>query len=312
MVTQRKLFIICIIFISLYSIVLSVNNDTTNTSPDLLDDEEFPDGSDEQSPPFNATNQGKIPLSLCCSQGSLYKLGLDNCNPTTNNQSWTFPPTLYFVDTNQTVADVTEGMFSFVEFLLDSCPDGFVSNSTKDFMLFDDGSLSIGSDRLEVGQFCINEIDSRLVADDIPAVDSQIFAARFCVPDPCITNGPCIRKCCPFGSIIQSRPDELGNLCLPHSTPFDVTQLPFQSSEEAEMDINTTSFRIYDGIGLKCHTDGLNVADVAYSEEFVILADGRMNTTNYPSNPVDIWTTREYCVDHFYDLNETVKNHLIN
>ena len=230
---------------------------------------------------------------------------MDVCGPPASNRLWMVPPTIYSAKTRQAIEKVTDENFSLTYSHLDNCPDGFVSNSTRDFMLFDDGSLRIDEDRLEVNEFCINEIDSRL-AGHVPDADPPTFAARFCVPDPCITNGPCIRKCCPLGSAIHSRPDELGNLCLPHPSRFDASLLPFQSPEEAETTIDPTSFSVYGGLGLKCFVEGEHEINPVHPKTFFILADGRMNNMDYPSSPVDERPTREYCVDQFYDQNETV------
>ena len=293
-------FIVCT---CLYFTVISVNSGTTI---DLLDNQDNSNGSPAQLSLSNETVGGKIPLALCCPKGSLYKTGLDACSQSTSNGLWMFPSPIYSVETNQIIAELTNEVVSLTYSHLDNCPDGFVSNSTRDFRLFNDGSLRIGKDRLEVDEFCINEIDSRLMGH-VPDADPPTFAARFCVPDPCIANGPCIRKCCPLGSAIHSRPDELGSLCLPHPTRFDVSLLPFQSPEEAETTIDPTSFSVYGGLGLKCFAEGgEHFIDAVYPDHFFILADGRMNITYYPLNPMDERPTREFCVDQFYDKNETV------
>ena len=236
---------------------------------------------------------GKIPLIPCCREDiPMYNIGLDICSPSTTNRSLLLFPVYSNVTDQQITAD---DVFSFVEYNSTECPGGFVSSSTTNFRLFDDGSLTIDDQRkLKINEFCISAMDSVNSTDEPP-----VFAARFCVPDPCVI-GPCIRKCCPIGSVILDRP-EMAPMCQPHPIPFNVSQLNFQNSTSA-------SFSVHGGFGSKCYgrEDGINAFNPLDPTKFFIMADGRMFSTDYPSTPIDDRMTNEYCVDQSIKENETV------
>ena len=276
MASHRHSFVV---FICFY--LLTLVNCITNLTK-LLNDEVI-------TSPFE-----KIPLIPCCPEDyPLYHIGLDICSESTTNSSLPLFSVLYSKVTNRQVK--ADDVFSFAEYNSTECPDGFVSNSTTDFRLFEDGSLSISDQRkLKTNEFCISEMDSVNSAEKLP-----VFVARFCVPDPCVI-GPCIRKCCPPGSAILDRP-EMAPMCQPHPIPFNVSQLNFQNSTSA-------SFSVHGGFGSKCYgrEDGINAFNPLDPTKFFIMADGRMFSTDYPSTPIDDRMTNEYCVDQSIQENETV------
>ena len=204
------------------------------------------------------------------------------CSESTTNRSRLLFP-IYSNVTNQQIN--ADDVFSLAEYNSTECPDGLVSNSTTDFRLFDDGSLSIGDQhKSKINEFCINEMASANAEDGSP-----VFVVRFCVPDLCVI-GPCIRKCCPPDSVILDRP-EMTPFCQPHPIiPFNVSQLTFQNSTSA-------FFSIHGGLGPKCYDKyELNSFNPVDPTKFFITAEGRFST-NYPSTPIDDQMTNKYCVD---------------
>ncbi len=204
------------------------------------------DDQDDASLLSNFTASGKtIPLVLCCQEELLYKSGLDMCSALASNRSLALPSTaVYSTTTNQRITKVTDEIFSISDIKLAECQDGFVSHSTSDFLLFDDGSLRIGDQRLEAKEFCINELDLRV--DNVLPADPAEMVVRFCVPNPCV-HGPCIRKCCPIGFAILSLPEGLGHTCLPYLKPFDASLLTFQNQTEGDAPVDLTTFSIHGG-----------------------------------------------------------------
>lgn len=304
-IDQRKFTAYWILFICVsLDVVASLSDMTISTS--FSKDDGISTSTDDQDDANLVSNfkaSGKtIPLVLCCQEDLLYKSGLDMCSALASNRSLALPD-VYSIKTNQTIAKVTDEIFSISDIKLAECQDGFVSHSTSDFLLFDDGSVRIGDQRLETNEFCINELDLRV--DNILPTNPAKLVTRFCVPNPCV-HGPCIRKCCPIGLAILSLPEGLGYTCLPYLKPFDASLLTFQNQTEGDASVNPTYFSIQGGYGLRCYVNGK--IEISPVPSFVFLADGRMHYA-------DEWEERtmsEYCVDQLSDYNSTSEDETVS
>lgn len=254
---------------------------------------------------FNSTDL-KIPLLRCCHGDFRYIPFVDHCesyNPTFNETETTISDafseipiqlenylSVYSMDTNE-IIELSQPL-ELMNGSMTDCPVGYFGNSTRDFKLFDDGSLRIGERRLEPKSFCINRIE-------MLDTDSVVYAARFCDPDPCKGKN-CIRKCCPPGMALALETQT----CEIHPVPFDGSEL----RDENNSSINLESYTVYSGLGIKCLELRVQVTNF-YPDQFFISPDGRMNNLDYPCKAFeyDYRTTDNYCVDHVFSDNETVE-----
>lgn len=228
----------------------------------------------------------KAPLTKCCADEDLYRIGLDVCREWEGPQrDFVLPPVHSISQGNETVYLTVNEAFQ-VTHNLSVCGDGFVGKSSTEFQLYDNGTAMILTSQdfqyYHPGEFCINQIPSE---DD--TVD---LAVRFCAPDPCY-EAYCLRKCCPQDSVVNLT----AKICQPRNSisKFDVT---FRSKENGEIVEPEESLILREGASLHCP-----LGIIAYNplenqeDEFYIMADGRIYV------PTEERIMDEYCIDHFLE-----------
>lgn len=239
-------------------------------------------------------NRRQIQLVRCCQNTTHYLPGIDRCMKPTPNalEDEILLPLVYSNETNQLLT-LGEEHFSEQNPSLRQCPDGYVANSTREFVFFDNGSLKTADgNTLDAGTFCLNTVTSEDVM-------TPVFVARYCVPDPCAVEGVnCIKKCCPVGSVINSATKS----CTSSPIPFDVSVL----SDRGHLSDDGKSLTVIGGLGMKCFENKFDKVD---QENFTILPDGRMEIPKWPCKLFerDERVTDQYCVDTMLlPNNETV------
>lgn len=225
----------------------------------------------------------RIPLTLCCPDGDLYRIGLDVCRELlmkSDSEVDPFPP-VYSVKDNQTV--VVEADRFQLNRNLSVCPDGYVGKSSTTFKFYDDGTLLIPQGTFQSGEFCISRV---------PKQESVEFAARFCVPDPCHRT-KCLRKCCPQGSVVNLTV----KMCQPSDIPFNVSF----HNESGDIVQPESSLVLRDGASPHC-SHGINAYHPVENQEdeFYLLSNGRMYI------PAEERAIQEYCIDYFLEEDSLV------
>ena len=266
--------------------------------------------------PINYSPNPKIPfINFCCKKGIFYDPLMDRC---TDNK--VIDPSHYMTNNAHQLEKKVVGFtgvfpynekteyMDFYNFENDSmsqyrrqfyvnstsladCPKGFISGSTKYFVLFDNGFARTSENFFKAREYCLNEIQIK---------ETSKTAVRFCIPDPCI-NG-CIRKCCRTGFSL------MGDLhyykCRPHPVHLNISSL---RSDDGMLIKPGPLISIHYQKFPKC--DKLGGKITLELKDFSILLDGRMK---YSSKiPTD-----RYCVDNkFNNYSETVsiiQHHLIS
>lgn len=211
-------------------------------------------------------------LTVCCShEDPFYRPWLDICRRGIDGYvpSSEFPWIQYY-STNQ------------LTHYLRVCPKGYISNSSTEFHLYENGTLQVnlsdGGLILQPGEFCVNEI----LTEESSLIGPQ-WTARFCIPDEsyCGPESKCIRKCCPIGMVFN----KTGRFC----QQFDHINMT---------EYVPKSFDLRGGLGPLCHDQGRSVLD---KENFQILEDGRLNDADFYNIYMDEEEriTKEFCVEHF-------------
>jgi len=128
----------------------------------------------------------KIPLTFCCDFHMYYGIDSLLCYWWYTNESVGLLPV--YSKTNNLTVRVSANEFQVTVDLI-QCPNGYYSQISPDFTLFDDGTVKIAkiTSKFSPEQACIAKVR--------PETD---FVALFCVPDPC-TASSCLRKSCPKG-----------------------------------------------------------------------------------------------------------------
>lgn len=253
----------------------------------ILSAAQFNNGQNSLSKPelLETTQWPQIPLTKCCaSETEFYSLGFDTCNEN-EDMNFNWPPPVYSVRTNESVQASSLLRFSLT-YNLSTCTSGYVSQSTRDFRLYTDGSVVVISSsqgaRLLKNEFCLNQISS--------AEQEAEFAVRYCVADPC-NQTHCIRKCCPTGMALNTTTQ----LCQSYNEPF---VLIFHNVSGQVVTPDPGSYIIRDGDAPKCpHGMFPLLPDVNDEDEFYVLPDGQIYLPHYPE---DDRYTRDYCIDDFF------------
>ena len=228
-----------------------------------------------------------IPLTQCCDPGESYSIGFDQCKPPESESGGINQlPAVFSVSPNQPI-DVPPERFHLTH-NLSACPDKHVANSSTLFRFFEDGSLLVTDHkRFSSGEFCINQIFSD---ENGPSV----FAARFCVPDPC-ADKPCVKKCCPMGMSVNATTSN----CQASSVEFELT---LRNENGTEFDDSTRPIIVRHGLAPQCPGDMTPFFPEENEEDnFFILSDGRMMVPGWPEEERHI---TEYCVDNMMQDND--------
>lgn len=223
---------------------------------------------------------GSIPLTKCCAENELYAVGFDACRKIKISKDGLpdfDPPVLAINDSS-----VLKNPDLEIKFQLPDCPTGYASITSIHFNLYENGTLSIPSRGLFVneGQYCLDNIITKNSSEPI------VFAAHFCVPDPC-SGGYCIRKCCPEGMSLRNRDTCQMTLSSNHFSEYYAQQfddsLNLRESYRPSCSSNNQSTLIT-LIPDECRNDG-----------FTITPNGSMFIPKFPKEHQH---TSEYCVDY--------------
>ena len=219
------------------------------------------------------TARDKLTLTKCCL--GHFNILMDQCQDLGDKiVVGVWPPAVYSRRENRTITSNTKDNFQ-LKYLLNPCPDGYVTSVVMDFRLYDDGSLTTASLHLNrSSEFCVDQV--------LPIGNAVPFIARFCVADPC-DGSSCIRKCCPRGMVVSGR----NQMC--------------QHSENAS-DIDDANLFIVNTAKTPICTDGIRLdvdADLHPEEEdiFNVVPSDRNNQSQ---------TIANYCVDNIVFDNITV------
>lgn len=227
----------------------------------------------------------KVPITKCCADEDLYRIGLDVCREWVGpERDFVLPSSHYIAQENETVSLTVHEAFQVTR-NLSVCADGFVGKSSTEFKLYENGTAMILASSHDFqyyhpGEFCIDQVPSENVD----------LAVRFCAPDPC-HGAYCLRKCCPGDSVVNLT----AKICQPSDSisKFNVT---FRSKENGEIIQPEESLILRDGASLRCPY-GISTHHPLENQEqeFYIMADGRMYV------PMEERIIDEYCIDNFLE-----------
>lgn len=275
-----------IVFIAVVFTLCSASKSENNTSTQLLPEQ-------VDNPQDAAANL--IPLTKCCNDDEVYKIGFDDCVQWDGMAQGDLPIIVYSTDNVSRHVSSSEFILTFNN--LTSCQTGYVVKSWIEFQIYENGSLKTydGNER-QAGDFCVQRIP-----DDDSGVDGTNFAVRSCVPNPCENTTSCVRKCCPAGMAIN----QTSIVCESSSIPF---VLPFRDENGVHVEPHP-SMTIYDGAFVDCQHGAYALRPSADpNDEFYILPDGKIHVPSFRiigEEDVDIGD--DYCVDHFINENGAVR-----
>ena len=235
----------------------------------------------------SVVSSARIPLTKCCSSGQVYDLGNNKCKEMSGFSSLEdWPPPVHSAE-GDTLESLVENFHSMEKLII--CADGFVEQSSSEFTLFADGTIKVQniSSTFQPEAFCI---DNALSLD----TSRGKFAARFCVPDSCLTK-ICVRKCCPLGYGIHEKLSQ----CAPTTKEFVVE---FKNETGHPVD-QPADYVIQSGIYPNC-SDGMTILDPFFDPQdaFYVLTSGIIHYPMYKDDPF----IPTYCLDEFGDENSTV------
>jgi hypothetical protein len=219
----------------------------------------------------------KIPVIFCCEFNEYYSINDLRCERWSTG-SMGLPPVQS--TTNNVTVEVSERDFQVTVDLI-QCPNGYHSQLSHCFTLFDDGTVKIDyfTSKSRPGEVCIAKL--------APETD---FVALFCVPDPCTTS-TCLRKCCPRGFLWNSQ----WGYCKRSDMEFSVDYRN-ENGQRAPLPRNMP---IKPGF-TPCDRDKIETISEG---DFYILPNGALYV---PALPVGHRVFDEYCVDDYYISNQTV------
>lgn len=250
-----------------------------------------------------------ISVNKCCSANDRYVVIFDKCRPVNsyNDSSIDFQlryPPVHSFD-GETIVENPNIRLSN-QSRLSKCRKGFVHSVSTDFLLLENGTLSIS----ELGisrppsRFCIDEFET------LDPFEPLQLIVRFCVPEPCL-EANCIRKCCPQGMRLMNIDNIYDDIvtCAPSHTETDTLFENFvlrNLTEDSTAAANSYIFRSGTFPNCPKHSEGLQFLRpvVNKEEQFTIIQNGSLFLHG---NPPGMQLTDEYCIDYKTGLdNKTV------
>ena len=232
---------------------------------------------------------GRHKVRKCCpSSNQVYSFGNSKCI-TGSDVGTPSSPTIYNSSDGQSLT--IEAIYDFQT--LDGmvqCGAGLIARNLRHFTVSDDGSLITdgANKRIPADQFCVER------AEQGENPSAKEYIARFCIPDPCLSQ-KCIKKCCPEGYAI----DEQNRKCNPHDDKFSV-ELHYENGTLSHNEIAVRS-----GAFPNCEMFVLDPFSFP-NDLFHILPSGELYI---PANTRGKRKMNDYCIDNFFDKEQVVISH---